>query len=530
MSDHIQKTVERLSRIEVDRRQLLKGALATGAALPIAVTLDGATVYAQAGEDGGTLIFNNLANPSGLDPHIAGAVVSWFLLDNIFDRLMRLDPSTSEPVPSLAETYDVSEDGLVYTFKLRSGVRFTNGRELSSADVKYSFERILDPNVPAVAKGYFNQLASIETPDELTVVLNYSQPFAPLLLALCRLETAIVPQEVVEDTETWEQFPVGSGPYILESNVKDQMAVLVRNEDYWEEGLPILAKIEHRIIPQPETAMANIRTGDIHATEVQAKDMESLADADGVVPTLVTSANWPHLSMNTQVAPFDDLLVRQAIRVGFNRADVQQASFFNTGIVSNTMLPEGNPYRANPEGWDYDPDLARELLAEAGLADGFSATLRIISNTGWAVSASQIVQAYLGELGIQIEIEPIESTTWFSEVFTNSEFEMTMVAHTSKVDPDLSMFDILHSGELGTKNYTQFSDPEMDDLLDRGRVALDADERKQIYADAQKIFAERSGYVVLNLQQQVYALRDNVADFTLLPWSELRWKNTSLSS
>ena len=286
-------------------------------------------------------------------PHIVGAVVSWFLLDNMFDRLMRLDPVTSEPVPSLAESYEVSEDGLVYTFKLRSGVTFTNGREMSSADVKYSFERILDPEVPAVAKGYFNQLASIDTPDELTVVLNYSQPFAPLLLAMCRLETAIVPQEEVENTETWEQFPVGSGPYILESNVKDQMAVLIRNENYWEADLPILAKIEHRIIPQPETAIANIRTGDIHATEVQAKDLETLSDAEGVAPQLVTSANWPHLSMNTQVAPFDNLQVRQAVRVGFNRADIQQAAFFNTGIVSNTMLPEGNPYRANPEGWDY---------------------------------------------------------------------------------------------------------------------------------------------------------------------------------
>ncbi len=530
MSDQVQNTIARLTRVELDRRQLLKGALATGAALPIAVTLDGSTVYAQAGEDGGTLIFNNLNNPSGLDPHIAGAVVSWFLLDNMFDRLMRLDPATSEPVPSLAESYEVSDDGLVYTFTLRPGVSFTNGREMTSADVKYSFERILDPDVPAVAKGYFNQLASIDTPDDLTVVLNYSEPFAPLLLALCRLETAIVPQEAVEDAETWEQFPTGSGPYILESNVKDQMAVLVRNEAYWEEGLPLLARIEHRIIPQAETALANIRTGDIHATEVQAKDLESLADADGVSPQLITSANWPHLSMNTQVAPFDNLQVRQAVRVGFNRDDILQASFFNTGIVSNTMLPEGNPFRANPEGWDYDPERAKQLLSEAGFADGFSATMRIINSTPWAASAAQIVQAYLSELNINIEIEPIESTTWFSEVFTNSEFEMTMVAHTSKVDPDLSMLDILHSGELGTKNYTQFSDPEMDELLDRGRVALDAEERMQIYADAQAIFAERSGYVVLNLQEQVYALRDNVNDFTLLPWSELRWKNTSLSA
>jgi peptide/nickel transport system substrate-binding protein len=529
MSRSAESNLARLSKLELDRRTLFRGAMAAGATLPIAANLvTGTTVYAQ--EDGGTLIFNNANNPAGLDPHITGSVVSWYVLDNVFDRLLRLDKDTSEPAPSLAESYEVSDDGLVYTFTLRSGVRFQNGRELTSEDVKYSFERILNPDVPAVAKGYFVDLASIETPDASTVVLNYSQPFAPLLLALCRLETSIVPKEEVENTENWEVMPSGSGPFKIESNVKDQAIVLVRNDDYWEEGLPILARVEHRIIPQPETAVANIRTGEIHATEVGAKDYEGLSGEEGFSVQLLTSANWPHLSMNTQVAPFDNLQVRQAIRVGFNRDDIMQAAFYNTGMISNVHLPEGNPFRAEVEGWGYDPDLARELLAEAGYADGFSTKMRIISGVPWALASAQIVQAYLAELGIQMEIEQIESTTWFSEVFTNSEFEMSMVAHTSKVDPDLSMFDILHSGELGTKNYTQFDDPEMNDLLERGRVATDADERKEIYAQAQKVFVERSGYVVLNLQRIAWALRDEVENFTVIPWSELRWKDTSLAS
>lgn len=529
MSHRRPEAVEKLLKNELDRRKLLRTSMAAGLAIPALGGLaGGGYVSAQESEDGGTLIFNNTSNPSGLDPQITGAVVSWYIVDNVFDRLLRLDPETSEPAPSLAESYEVSEDGLTYTFTLRSGVTFHNGRELTSEDVKYSFERIMDPEVPAVAKGYFSALESIETPDELTVVLNYTEPFAPLLLALTRLETAIVPREEVENTEQWEVQPTGSGPFIIESNVQDEAVVLVRNENYWEEGLPYLARVEHRIIPQSETAVANIRTGDIHVTSIPQQDYETLSNVDGVRAELITSALWPHLSMNTQVPPFDNLQVRQAIRVGFNREDILQAAFYNTGIISNTMLPEGNPFRAEVEGWGYDPDLARELLAEAGYADGFSATMRIINSSPWAIASSQIVQAYLGELGIQIEIEQIESTTWFSEVFSNSEFEMSMVAHTSKVDPDLSMLDILHSGDLGTKNYTQFSDPEMDDLLDRGRVALDQEERMEIYAEAQRIFVERSGYVVLNLQEETWALRDNVENFLLLPWSELRWKETRL--
>lgn len=518
-------------RIEVDRRQLLKAGLATGAGIAL---LGGVgmpqIVGAQADGTGGTLLFNNISNPAGLDPHITGAVVSWYVLDNIFDRLVRIDPTTLEPVPSLAESYEVSEDGLTYTFVLRDGVTFHNGRALTSADVKYSFERIMNPDVPAVAKGYFSAISAIETPDDKTVKLVYSESFAPLLLALTRLETAIVPQEEVEKTAEWEVHPIGSGPFKFESFTKDQATVLVKNEAYWEPGLPLLDRVEHRIIPQNETAVANIRTGDIHASEINIKDFESLSTAEGVNAQLFTSSFWAHLSMNTQVAPFDNVKVRQAIRMGFNRDDIQDAVFYGTGAVSNTLLPEGNPFRAEVEGWGYDPEAAKALLAEAGFADGFSAKMRIISSSPWAVTASQIVQAYLAELNITIEIEQIESTTWFSEVFTNSEFEMSMVAHTSKVDPDLSMLDILHSGDLGTKNYTQFSDPEMDALLDQGRVEIDPEKRKQIYADAQKIFVERSGYVVLNIQDLFFAQRSNVQGFTFVPTGELRWINTSLTA
>ncbi len=515
--------------VELDRRRLLKTGIAAGVGLSALGGLASpALVSAQEGGSG-TFIFNNGSNPSGFDPHIVGAVASWYILDSIFDRLVRLDPATMEPVPSLAESYEVSDDGLVYTFTLRSGVTFHNGRALTSADVKYSFERIMNPDVPAVAKGYFAALTSLETPDDATVVLTYSEPFAPLLLALTRLETAIVPQEEVENTAQWEVHPVGSGPYKFESFVKDQATVLVKNEAYWEEGLPLLDRVEHRVIPQSETAIANIRTGDIHATEVPSKDIESVDSEEGATVHLLTSSFWAHLSLNTGVAPFDDVRVRQAIRMGFNRDDIQQLVFYGTGMVSNTMLPEGNPYRAEVEGWGYDPEAAKALLAEAGYADGFSAKLRIVSSTAWHAPAAQIIQAYLSELGIQIEIEAIESTTWFSEVFTNSEFEMSMTSHTSKVDPDLSMLDILHSGELGTKNYTQFSDPEMDDLLDRGRIETDPEIRKQIYADAQKILVERSGYIVLNLQQLAWAVRDNVQNFTWLPTGELRWKETSIS-
>ncbi|HET8524127.1 MAG TPA: ABC transporter substrate-binding protein [Thermomicrobiales bacterium] len=519
----------------VDRRTLFRGTAAGLGLLAVSplltaggVSAQQATASASAATPGGTLLFNGGSNLSGLDPHTTGAVVSWYTLDNIFDRLMRLNPETQQPEPSLAEKVEVSDDGLTYTFTLRQGVKFHNGRVMTSEDVKKTIERIQDPNVPAVAKGYFASLGSIETPDEQTVKLVYKEVYAPLLIALTRLETAIVPMEEVEKKDQWEQHPVGSGPFKFDSYVKDQAVVMSKNADYWESGLPYLDSVQQKVITQMETAVINVRTGDIQATPIQASDIEGLKESKDVQVVNVDSTYWAHLSLNNRRKPFDDVKVRQAIRLGVNRDDIKELAFFGTGTVSNTLIPEGNPFRAEVDGWTYDPDKAKSLLKEAGLDGGFSTKLRIVSSQPWEVAASQIIQQNLADLKIQVEIEQIEATTWFSEVFTDHDFDMSMTSHVSKVDPDLSMFDILHSGDLGTKNYTGFNDPEMDKLLDEGRATTDADKRMSIYTDAQKVFVERSGYIVLNLQVLPFALTNNVQDFLLLPTSELRWKGTWL--
>lgn len=484
----------------------------------------------QPGAKGGTLLFNGGSNPSGFDPHIVGDVVAWNVLDNLFDRLVRLDAKTQQPIPSLAEKFDASSDGLTYTFQLRKGVKFHNGREMKATDVKWSFERIRDPNVPAVAKGYFGDLDRIEVPDDYTVKLIYKKVFAPLLTALTRMETAILPQEEVAKKDEWSAHPIGSGPFKFVSYTKDQAVIIERNPDYWEQGLPKLDRVEQRVITKEETAIINVQTGAIHATGASATNLAKLKGSKGVKAEVVASTFWPHLALNCSKPPFTDVRVRQAIRLGIKRDDILALSFDNLGPISNTLFPDGNPYRAEVDGWKYDLAKAKQLLADAGQGAGFKTKLRITPASPWEVSSAQIIQDNLKALNITVEIEQIEATTWFSEVFAQSQYEMSMAAHASKIDPDLSMFDILHSGVFGTKNYTKFNDPEMDALLDKGRGTADPEARKKIYADAQKVFVERSGYIVLNLQQLVFGLRDNVQGFNWLPTGELRWKETGLSA
>lgn len=475
---------------------------------------------------GGVLNFGAYAEPADLDPHTTGDVASWLILDNIAERLVMLDESQNVQ-PRLAESWEISDDGLVYTFNLRKGVKFHNGREMVADDVQYTIERIMDPDVPARAKGYFQALDNIEIVDDYTVKLEYTEVFAPLLIALARLETSIVPKEAIEAQGGQMSEPVGTGPFKFGERVPDVHVRLDKFEDHWDAGLPYLESVFYKPITDNDVRVVNIKTGDIDvASQIAPKDVEDLQNTPDVTMALITGTFWPHVGMNCQREPFNDVKVRQAVHYGLNRPELNELAYFGQNTLSESPIPPDNPFHEEITGWDYDPEKAKQLLADAGYPDGFSTVMRVIRGN----PATEVVQAQLKQIGIEIEVHEVEASEWFSEVFNKSDFWMTIVAHASKVDPDLSMLDIQHSGELGTKNYTQFSDPEMDRLLEEGRATTDFEERKEIYAEAQRILVERSGYVVLGIEPHRYAYRDHVENFTLLGPGELRWWETKINA
>jgi peptide/nickel transport system substrate-binding protein len=195
------------------------------------------------------------------------------------------------------------------------------------------------------------------------------------------------------------------------------------------------------------------------------------------------------------------------------------------GLESVTPLAPSNPFSVEIDGWGYDLDRARELLAEAGHPNGFEVTLRAIR--GINISIGEVIQAQLARIGITVTIQVDEQPTWFSEVFNQRDYQMSVVAHSSKVDPDLSFFDILYTDEA--KNYTRLSHPRMDELLLAGRSTTDFDTRKAIYDEVQELIASESGYVVLFVDELLFGVGDHVQDFTLLPTNDIRWWTTSLN-
>lgn len=494
--------------------------------LILIATLLGAFALAQTSDrHGGTLRFGAIGDVDDLDPHTTGSVSAWLVLENIYERLLMVDANL-ELQPRLAKEYTISEDGLQYDFYLQEGVKFHNGRELTADDVKASFERIRDPDVPAVAKGSLSVLESIDVVDDYHVRLTLKQPLASILYVLARLETAILPIEEVERQGGKLTEPVGTGPFAFEEHVKDQRLVLVRNPDYWQEGLPYLDRVEYIPVPDDNVRLVNLMTGELDVIQnVPPADAPSVEQHPNIDLVTEIGTFWPHVSMNTQTEPFDDVRVRQAVHLAIDQEEVLELGNWGRGIVSQSPIPPTSPFHAEVEGWDHDPERAKELLAEAGYPDGFETTMRAVRGSN--VDLAEIIQAQLAEVGITVNIQVDEQPTWFAEVFNNRDYEMSVIAHVSKIDPDLSLYDILYTDEA--KNYTRYSNKQLDELLDTGRSTTDPAKRQEIYNEAQELVVAESGYVVLFLQELLFGVGGQVEGFNLLPTGDIRWTNTWLN-
>jgi len=494
------------------RRQLFTltgGVISVG--LLAARNAAGAAAPAGQPKPGGTLRYGTGSNSSELDPHLTGDVAAWQVINQVYEQLLILDEKET-PQGYLAEKFEVSPDGLSYTFNLRKGVKFHNGREMTSADVKYSIERIVNPKTAARAVIYFETLKSLYTPDPYTFKMTLSKPYAPMLFALARLETAIVPKEEVEKQGgNLSKMMVGTGPFKFVERIKDVHVKLVKNPDYWKKGLPYLDQILYKPIVDEDIRLTSLKTGEVDIIQdMHPKDAAAVAADKSLALQEVVSTYWPNMAMNCSRKPYSDVKVRQAIHYALDRSKVLQLVAFGKGQLSETMVPPGNPFRLEIPQWKQDKDKAKALLAEAGYPNGFETVYRAMPST---VPLAEVVQAQLKEVGITVKIERIENTTWFADVFpvNKRNYDMSGATHASKIDPDLTMWDILHT--RGTKNYTATSIPELDKLLDDGRTITDMAKRKEIYNEAQKIFVEKSGYVTYYLQPLLYASRPQVKNW-----------------
>ena len=404
--------------------------IGAASALVIAAFLvHGSDAIAQEAKMGGSMVVTYKDDISTFDPAIGYDWQNWSMIKSLFDGLMDYKPGTTELIPDLAESYSISEDGLVYTFNLRKGVKFHNGRELVASDVKYSIERSVNPETQSPGQGFFwqikgfeemaggsaQELSGITTPDDHTVVIELSQPDATFLQIMAINFAFAVPREEVEKHgQDFGRNPVGSGAYKMTEWTLGQRVVFERNQDYFREGAPHLDKIVFEVGQDPSVALLRLKRGEVDVLGDPIPSANFLQEKnDPANEGMIVEGDLLHtgyITLNTTEAPFDNKLVRQAVNMAINKERVVRI-VNGRGVIANQPLPPAMPaYDTAYEGYAYDPAKAKELLAEAGYPDGFETELYAM-NTDPNPRIAQSFQQDLAAVGIKAEIKALAQAT-----------------------------------------------------------------------------------------------------------------------
>jgi peptide/nickel transport system substrate-binding protein len=442
----------------------------------------------MAQKSGGVLRAGMQADPVNLDPHITNATATRNQLENVYDTLVRFD-SKGRVIPSLALNWRTSSDGLTWTFNMRPGISFHNGRAVDAVDVAYSINRIVDPATKSPRATDFSQVASIQAPNRTTVVFKLKQPFAPLLAKLAFSLNVIVPREAVSSLSS---KPVGTGPFTFVEYIPSTRMVLKRNVAYWERDakgnkLPYLDGITFSYLPDATARSTALRTGAVDWIEyVSAADIATIKRDPKLDVVGGLSANYRGLQFNLKEKPLDDVRVRQAIAYAINPKEVVDVALFGVGgvVAKGLTIPGGNFYafEGSPYG-TVNLEKSRALLREAGYPNGFSLDLKVTSTFDFLRTPAEVLQAQLAKIGVNLKIQAEEWSVYLPN-FTSKRFVSTIIGSSGQSDPDDYLYTAFHS--KGGGNFMNFADAQVDKLLEQGRLTAKQDARKELYDQAQE--------------------------------------------
>lgn len=486
------------SGLKLNRRSLLAGSTALAALaglsiLPTPLAAQGAPVQ------GGVLKVAFSADPAGFDPALGPSGMSHVVIEQIYSTLMSVDPD-AVPYPDLAESYEVSDDGLTYTFKLRDGVTFHNGDQLTADDVKFTFDRLRAEDSGYSYKSQIETIAAIEVVDPLTVKFTLTIPTGPFLTYMAFPGSSIVPKALLEAGHDLNAQPIGSGPFKFVSYQPRSMVKFERNAVFYEEGKPYFDGLEFHLISDV-TALTNaVISGTVHFTnEVPPKDWATVSSSPGIVGQTLEGSRYYWLLMNNTVAPMDNPKVRQAIAHVINREAIVAATFFGQAKpLLGGVIPEWN--WAYPDIQAFNPqgniDKAKALLVEAGVPDGFETTMTMASSFPAMIAMAPILQANLAAIGIKAEIKTMEIPRYWDEVWAPSAFDMTTMYWVSPLaDPDDFVYNNYATG-TGI-NVQKSSSAAMDEILRDAKSATSIEERKALYKQQQELALEEMPIVPL---------------------------------
>ncbi len=416
--------------------------------------------------------------PPHLDPTAgAAAAIDEVLYANVFEGLTRIGPS-GEVLPALAESWEISDDGAVYTFRLRSGVTFHDGSAFDAEDVKFSLDRARAEDSVNAQKILFEAIDSVEAVDPATVKITLRHPQGAFLYNMGWGDAVIV---APESAGTNKEKPIGTGPFRFENWAKGASIRLAKADSYWGEPA-YLDKVEFRIVPDAAAAVPALLSGDVQAFPFFQPDGVAQIEGDPRFRIEVGATEGETLlSMNNRKAPFDKLQVRQAISYALDRQAIIDGASAGLGTpIGSHQSPASKAYVDLTGAYPHDVARAKELLKEAGLENGFKTTIKL-PPPSYARLGGEIIASQLREVGIDAEIIPVEWAQWLDQVFTRKDYDLTIVSHTEPNDIDI----------YARKDYYfNYDNPEFDRVIAELNLISDEAKRNELLRQAQKILAD----------------------------------------
>ena len=465
-----------------------------------------------------TMVMLIESSPLNLDPRIGTDAQSERIGALLFDSLLRRDRN-SNLQPWLAERWEVP-DPLTYIFHLRPNVRFHDGKPLTARDVRYTFTSLLSGEIASVKAASFALIASIETPDDFTVVFHLKEPYASFLWNLTQGAIGIVPEGASQELAL---RPIGSGPFRFVSATQDEEVVLERNPDYWA-APPHIERVRFKIVPDATVRALEMRKGtaDLALNSLNADMVEVLRREENLRVIQEPGTTYQYLAFNLQKDELS-LPVRQAIAHAINRQPLIAHLWRNKVRPAKSILPPQHwAYEEDVPDYPYDPARARVLLDEAGFRpspDGVRLRLEMKTSTeqsGRALAA--VLQEQLRTIGIALEIHSFEFATFYADVIRGS-FDLYSLRWTGgNDDPDIFEY-CFHSGKvppLGA-NRGHYVNPEVDRLIEQGRTSSDQEQRRRYYSQIQKILNRDLPYIHLWYLDNVCVYNQRLANLRLFP-------------
>jgi oligopeptide transport system substrate-binding protein len=474
---------------------------------------------------GGTLV-RLYTNPPTLDPHLTTDEYSSGLVQEIFGGLVTLNLEY-EPVPDLAERWDISDDGLVYTFHLRQDAKFHNGKPVTAQDVKWSLERVTDPETQApVAEQYLGDIVGVTEKlngqadsiqgvrviDDRTIEITIDAPKSYFLAKMSYPTTFVLDRENVEGNPDWLRQPNGTGPFKLAQYDVGQTIRLVRNENY-HLGPPHLDEI--RFILSGGSPMLMYENDEIDITGVGLADLARVKDPNEPLNAELHEApagfSVSYIGMDVNQPPFDDPKVRMALNLAINKEAIAENVLENLASPAKSIIPPGFPsYNPDLQGYEYNPERARQLLAESKYGSDMANFPPITLNTAGSFGANVpldlevILQSWQKELGIQVDIQQTEWATFLQDLHARK-FQMFVVTWGADYPDPQDFLDVLFHSE-SQNNHGNYSNPEVDALLEKARVMQDQEARFELYNQIEQMILNDAPWIPLWNSGESYAL------------------------